>query len=348
MPTPPSSPRIVRCSVQLYRWLLCLGPHSYRRQYADRTLHLFRECCLDAYRQRGLPGVLGLWLPSFSDVVVQMLAEHLSELQHAFKLHVSVETVSPCASERTPSMNSVWHRFNHHWAIPAFGAITLFRRKLTRPLKTLMNKFGVAIFFREKHTQVEQELWLKHPANMHFEQGLRHWVTLAPSGVVTSDLQGRSSAFLNVSKVPDVGGIPHILPQKLTGMTLRQTIRADDYRGKHLRFSGEVKAEQVEQQGGLYSGLYLRTNVFHWKHIQEEFGGEQPGDPSLQANRPDEKVRPQHLVQGTHDWMRCEATVPIAEDATFIRFGLVLYGKGRIWLANTQLEVIEQDGIPSA
>jgi hypothetical protein len=330
MPLPPSSPWIVRCSVQLYRWLLCLGPHPYRRQYADRTLHLFRECCLDAYRQRGIPGVLGLWLPLFSDVVVQMLAEHLSELQHASKLQVSVETVSPIASERTSSMNSIWQRINHQWIIPPLSAITLFRRKLTRPLRTLMSK-------------VEQELWLKHPANMHFEQGLRHWVTVAPSGVVPSDLQGRSSAFLRVSTVPNAG-IPHILPQKLVGMTLRQTIKADDYRGKQLRFSGEVKAEQVEQQGG----LYIRTNVFHWKHIQEAFGGDQPGDPSIEANRLDEQVRPQHLVQGPHDWMRCEATVPVAQDALFIRFGLVLYGKGQIWLRDAQLEVIEQDGMLSA
>jgi hypothetical protein len=41
--------------------------------------------------------------------------------------------------------------------------------------------------------------------------------------------------------------------------------------------------------------------------------------------------------------MRYEATIPVAEDASFIRFGLVLYGTGRIWLANAQLEVIEQD-----
>jgi hypothetical protein len=127
-------------------------------------------------------------------------------------------------------------------------------------------------------------------------------------------------------------------------MTLRQTIKADDYRGKQLRFSGEVKAEQVEQQGG----LYIRTNVIHWKRIQEELGVEQQGDPSIQANRPDEKVRPQHLVQGTHDWMRCEATVPVAEDALFIRFGLVLYGRGQIWLRDAQLEVIEQDAMRTA
>jgi hypothetical protein len=46
--------------------------------------------------------------------------------------------------------------------------------------------------------------------------------------------------------------------------------------------------------------------------------------------------------------MRCEATVPVALDALFIRFGLVLYGRGQIWLRDAQLEVTEQDGMLSA
>ncbi len=133
--------------------------------------------------------------------------------------------------------------------------------------------------------------------------------TTHESGVDTRGLQGRSSAFLR-STVADASVLA----------TLRQTIKADDYRGKHLRFSGEVKVEQVEQQ----AGLYIRTN------------------------RRDERLRPENVVQGTHNWMRYEATVPVAEDAPFIRFGLVLYGKGQIWLTNAQLEVIEQGEMLSA
>jgi hypothetical protein len=186
--------------------------------------------------------------------------------------------------------------------------------------------------------RIEQRSWLKHPANMHFDQGLRHWVTVDcpqcpkafKSGVVTADRSGRSSAFLRVYEVSSAGM-----------MTLRQTIKADDYRGKQLRFSGEVKTEQVEQQ----AGLYVRTNAIYWKRTQEGIGVELLDDSSVQGNRADEKVRPQHLVQGTQDWMRCEATVPVAKDALFIRFGLILYGKGQIWLRDARLEVIEQDAI---
>ena len=291
MRTPSSSPWIIRCSVRLYCWLLCLGPNAYRRQYTDRTLQLFRECCQDAYCQRGIPGVLGLWLPLFSDVVTQMLAEQLSEFQYASELQVSVETVSPSAKDRTPSMNSVWQRINHQWIIPPFSALTRFRRRLTRPLSRELNRPR-----------------LKHPANMLFEQQLHHWKTMGPrttheSGVVTSGLQGMPSAFLR-STVADTS----------TFATLRQTVKADTYRGKQLRFSGDVKVEQVEQQ----AGLYIRTN------------------------KQGERLRPENVMQGTHDWMRYEATIPVAEDASFIRFGLVLYGKGQIWLANAQLEVIEQ------
>jgi hypothetical protein len=194
-------------------------------------------------------------------------------------------------------LNSVWQQINHQWIIPPLSALTRFRRKLTRPLSQKLN-----------------ESRLKHPVNMHFKQHLRHWKTMGAlpqyeSGIDTKGFQGISSAFLRST----VAGAQAFA-------TLRQTIKADDYREKRLRFSGDVKVEQVEQQ----TGLYIRTS------------------------RREERLRPENVVRGTHDWMRYEATIPVAEDATFIRFGLVLYGKGRIWLANARLDVIEGDGMLSA
>ena len=191
-------------------------------------------------------------------------------------------------------MNSVWQQINHQWLIPPLSAMTRFRRRLTRPLLTMRRK-------------AERERCLFQPANMHFEQHLHHWITMGPpttheSGVVRSGLRGKVSAFLRSTKAS---------PQVVA--TLRQTIKADDYRGKQLRFSGDIKVEQVEQQ----AGLYIRTN------------------------KQGERLRPENVVQGTHDWKRYEVTIPVPEDALFIRFGLALSGKGQIWLANAQLEVIE-------
>jgi hypothetical protein len=225
--------------------------------------------------------VLALWLPSFGDAISQMVIEVLCEQQHTSRPDVSVGTVVSAL------------------ALEYFSA----------PIGIMRN-----FMWRLVLKRVEQRSWLKHPANMRFEQHLHHWKTIGPptthkSGVVTSGLQGRSSAFLRSTQAS-----PSVLA------TLRQTIKADDYRGKQLRFSGEVKIEQVEQQ----AGLYIRTNGHS------------------------EKLKPQNTVQGTHDWKRYEATIPVPEDALFIRFGLVLYGKGQIWLANAHLEVIEQDAMQPA
>src|SRR5215469_3597161 len=126
-------PWIISCSIRLYRWLLRLGPESYRRQYGDLTLQLFQACCWDAYRRRGTRGVLLLWLPLLSDGVAQMLAEQFSERQRATRLSVSNETVSPRVSERKSSMNSPWQRFHHTVLIPLLGSLTRFRRRLMKP-----------------------------------------------------------------------------------------------------------------------------------------------------------------------------------------------------------------------
>src|SRR2546425_7047835 len=275
MRTPPSSPWIIRLSVSVYRTLIRgLGPTSYFRPYGDLTIQLFRECCQDAYRQRGIPGVLALWLPSFRDAIIQMVIEVLCVRQHTSRPDVSVGTVvSALALEYCSAPIGIMRNF-------------MWRLVLKR---------------------AEQRSWLKHPTNMRFEQHLRHWKTIGPrtthkSGVVTAGLQRRSSAFLRSTQAS-----PSVVA------TLRQTIKADDYRGKQLRFSGEVKVEQVEQQ----ASLYIRTNGR------------------------DERLRSQNVLQGTHDWMRYEATIPVAQDTLFIRFGLVLHGKGQIWLANARLDVIE-------
>jgi hypothetical protein len=125
-------PWILSCSIRLYRWLLCLGPKSYRRQYGNLTLQLFQESCEDAYRQRGPWGVLLLWPPLFSDVVREMLSERSSSRERATRLSVSGETGSSHVSERKSSMNR-WERLNRR-GTRLFGALTRFRRRLMQPL----------------------------------------------------------------------------------------------------------------------------------------------------------------------------------------------------------------------
>jgi hypothetical protein len=211
-----------------------------------------------------------------------------------------------------------WQQLNHTWACE----LTLFRRKHLDPFRWKLRILG-----RELLRPFLRSSLLKYPTNLLFEQHLQQWrffgdVSQYECGVDTSALPGTSSAFLRST-------VAHAEFARL-----EQAIKPDDYRGKHLRFSGEVKAEHVEQQAG------LRIRIMTPPSMRQD-----------ERSRPGrERLRQEQWVQGTQDWMRYELTlpVPVPEDARAIVFGLILIGAGQVWLANAQLEVIEQDGMPPA
>lgn len=301
MRTSSPSPWIIRLSVSIYRSLLrSIGPTSYFRPYGDLTIQLFRECCQDAYQKHGTIGVLSLWLPSFSDLIVQMVLEVLCERQHTSRPHISVKTVVSAL------------------AVEYFSA----------PIEN-MRRFIYRLRWPFILKRAQRQAWLMYPTNMHFEQQLEHWKfmggpPLYESGIDTRMPDRAPGAFLK--SIADTETFAALSETFETLATLRQTIKADNYRGKHLRFSGDVKVEQVEQQAGLWI------------------------EPIVQSlpHRRAKRLKPENELQGTHAWMSYEDTIFIPDDAIFIRFGLVLHGRGQAWLANTQLEVIEHDGMLSA
>jgi hypothetical protein len=77
-------PRVITCSLLLYRWLLTLAPEEFSDTYTDPALQVFRQCCWDAYQQRGMRGVLCLWLPTFADALYSVLAEQGAGLRQVF------------------------------------------------------------------------------------------------------------------------------------------------------------------------------------------------------------------------------------------------------------------------
>ena len=210
-----------------------------------------------------------------------------------------------------------WQRLNHTWACE----LTLFRRKHLDPFRWKLRILG-----RELLRPLLRLSLSKSPANLLFEQHLHQWrffgdVAQYECGVDTSGLAGTSSAFLRST-------VAHAEFARL-----EQAIKPGDYRGKHLRFSGDVKAEHVEQQAGLRIRIILPPSF-----RQDE-----------RSRQGRERPRQEQWVQGTQDWMRYELTlpVPVPEDARAIIFGLLLIGAGQVWLANARLEVIEQDKMPS-
>ncbi len=73
-------PKIVSLSLALYRWLLKLGPATFRRDYGVPAVQDFRQCCRDAYEEQGTFGVVRLWPGLLGETVTGLLAEYWSEL----------------------------------------------------------------------------------------------------------------------------------------------------------------------------------------------------------------------------------------------------------------------------
>ncbi|HEX6477426.1 MAG TPA: hypothetical protein VF043_01180 [Ktedonobacteraceae bacterium] len=199
-----------------------------------------------------------------------------------------------------------WHRFNQQFP----SALTRFKRNLwwyhLRPKLWFLWQELLRPFFRSSLS--------KSPTNMSFEQHLQQWRFFGDESQYTCDvdmsgLGGTSSAFLKSTGA-------HAAVARL-----EQAIKADAYRGKHLRFSSEVKAEHVEQRAGLR--IRIMTPPSFWRDVRSR--------------------------QGRERRLRYELTlpVPVPEDARAIVFGLLLMSAGQIWLANARLEVIAQDGLLS-
>jgi hypothetical protein len=108
--------------------------------------------------------------------------------------------------------------------------------------------------------------------------------------------------------------------------TLMQAIAADEYRGRRLRFSADVKAAGV----GGWAGLWMRID----------------GRPKSPSELPpvlgfdNMQGRP---IKGTLDWRRYEVVLDVPAEARVIGFGIVLSGPGRAWLDGLRFETVGAD-----
>ncbi len=103
---------------------------------------------------------------------------------------------------------------------------------------------------------------------------------------------------------------------------LIKTILAERYRGKRLRLSGYLKSDSVDS----WAGLWMRIDG--------------PGDPPSNLGFDNMQDR---SLRGTTEWSRAEIVLDIPQDGVGISFGVVLAGKGQVWMNHLQLEIVDQD-----
>jgi RNA polymerase sigma factor (sigma-70 family) len=153
------------------------------------------------------------------------------------------------------------------------------------------------------------------PHNLNFAEGLTSWYLAGShprnyeSGIDSSmKWRSQSCGYLK-NKVADPAGFGALI----------QTRRADIYAGKRLQLTGYVKAEAVER----YTGLWLSYENQGMTATFNSF-------PSM-------------LISGSRNWHKYEILADIPESSNSIGFGIVLSGKGQVWLSNVQFEIVDSN-----
>jgi RNA polymerase sigma factor (sigma-70 family) len=99
---------------------------------------------------------------------------------------------------------------------------------------------------------------------------------------------------------------------------LSQTIRADDYRGQRIRFSGSVKTEHLSGMATLWmridkDGELLAIDTTIWQ-----------------------------AVRGTTHWQHPRIVLDVPAESKTIRFAVLVEGEGKAWVDDLKLEMVDR------
>jgi hypothetical protein len=101
--------------------------------------------------------------------------------------------------------------------------------------------------------------------------------------------------------------------------TLMQMFRADSYRGKRYRLSAFIRAEGVQD----WAALWMRVDGLDGELLAFDNMAERP-------------------IGGTIDWRVYRIVLDVTEVATYIAFGVLLSGSGRIWIDDVTFEAVPE------
>jgi hypothetical protein len=102
--------------------------------------------------------------------------------------------------------------------------------------------------------------------------------------------------------------------------TYMQMFEAGDYRGKRVQFSAFVKTDNVEN----WSSLWMRVD----------------GEDKRAIAFDNMQKRP---IKGTQNWTKYSVVLDVDAKASAIAFGVLLAGKGAVWVNDVKFEVVGQD-----
>jgi hypothetical protein len=152
------------------------------------------------------------------------------------------------------------------------------------------------------------------PRNMAFTDGLDYWEL---AGSFSDDGQPAGQDY-SCAAADQAAVLAAAVPEPAGSAVLAQAIYADDYRGATVTFRGQLRAAGLAGQAGLHLAV------------------SGPMSESM-ATRPLLGHSSSPAAPGSSDWTWHEVTVLVGDDATAIRFGVSLAGRGRIELRGAEL-----------
>jgi hypothetical protein len=102
--------------------------------------------------------------------------------------------------------------------------------------------------------------------------------------------------------------------------TLMQMCQATSYRGQRVRMSAYAKASAVKT----WAGLWMRVDGAEGKMLSFD----------NMMNRP---------IKGMSDWNRYEIVLDVPPDSLYLAFGVLLTGRGQVWVDDFAFEVVGSD-----
>lgn len=148
--------------------------------------------------------------------------------------------------------------------------------------------------------------------NVDFEDGGRWWGFSGSYAVKTIDTLTRHSGKQSLGLEQTAQDF-----EDTSGYT--QSVLAEKYAGKRVRFSAYVKTEDV--QGTM--GLWFQGRSTLINRVTDEM-----------------ETRP---VFGTTDWTLYETVVDVPADCTLLAMGVQMHGPGKLWIDDAKLEVVGEE-----
>ena len=86
----PDLPRSVEGSVRVYQRLVKFYPKTFRKEYGDELVLLFRDLAAQAWRRRGRFGLLAVWLHVLADLARTVPREHLAAIPRRIEMKAPI------------------------------------------------------------------------------------------------------------------------------------------------------------------------------------------------------------------------------------------------------------------